>query len=273
MKYIVLSLLLVISSDPRDIAKVNSLKKEAEKAFLSGNYESAANNYRLLDSLKIEDPALKLNLAHAHFHLKDTLNARNAYQSATTVADKRLKSIAYQQLGVLDRQANKLEDALKNLKASLKADPTNEGARYDYELVKKLLENQQKQDQNSDQKQDQQDKEQQKQEDKDDQQSNNQQKDGEKNEEQKDQEKKEQESKEKDGEKKDGENKEGEEQEAKEEQKPTPEEMLKKKLEEMNMSEEKAEMILEALRNNEVQYLQQQKRKATKRPPSGKPDW
>jgi hypothetical protein len=41
----------------------------------------------------------------------------------------------------------------------------------------------------------------------------------------------------------------------------------------MNISEEKARMILEAMKNNEIQYIQQQKRKATEQPDSGKPDW
>ena len=45
------------------------------------------------------------------------------------------------------------------------------------------------------------------------------------------------------------------------------------KLRKLNMSEEKARMILEAMRNNEIQYLQQMRRKATKKPESGKPDW
>lgn len=45
------------------------------------------------------------------------------------------------------------------------------------------------------------------------------------------------------------------------------------KLKEMQMSEDKARMILEAMRNQEKQYLQQNKRKATKPKPGGKPDW
>ena len=271
MKYLVLSLLLLISNDPRDIAKINSLKKEAEKAFIAGDFKTAINKYRLLDSLKVEDPALKLNLAHAQFQLKDTAAARLSYQSATTVSEKKLKSIAYQQLGVLDRNVNKLEEALQNLKSSIKADPTNSGARYDYELVKKLLEEQKKQEeQNKDQNnEDQKNKDQQENKD---QQNEDQNKDGEKSDEQNEQEEKEEDSEKKDGEKEEGENKEGEEEES-EEQEPTPEEQMKEKLKEMNISEEKAQMILEAMRNNEVQYLQQQKRKATKRPPSGKPDW
>ncbi len=48
---------------------------------------------------------------------------------------------------------------------------------------------------------------------------------------------------------------------------------IKDKLEEMNISPEKAEMILEAMKNNEKQYVQQNKRKATKRKDSDKPDW
>lgn len=45
------------------------------------------------------------------------------------------------------------------------------------------------------------------------------------------------------------------------------------KLEELNLTEEKARMILEAMKNNEIQYIQQNRRKATKKPDSNKPDW
>lgn len=45
------------------------------------------------------------------------------------------------------------------------------------------------------------------------------------------------------------------------------------KLEELNLTEEKARMILEAMKNNEIQYIQQNRRKPTKRPDSTKPDW
>lgn len=50
-------------------------------------------------------------------------------------------------------------------------------------------------------------------------------------------------------------------------------EETEKRLQEMNISPEKARMILEAMRSNEVQYLQQKKRKQSKRSNSGKPDW
>ena len=49
-------------------------------------------------------------------------------------------------------------------------------------------------------------------------------------------------------------------------------EQTKEKLEEMNMSEQKARMILEAMKNKEMQYIQQQKRKNSQSH-TGKPDW
>lgn len=45
------------------------------------------------------------------------------------------------------------------------------------------------------------------------------------------------------------------------------------KLEQLDLTEEKARMILEALKNNEIQYIQQNKRKPSKRPDNNKPDW
>ncbi len=68
------------------------------------------------------------------------------------------------------------------------------------------------------------------------------------------------------------EQKEKEEQDKKDQEKKMPPD-VKQKLEEMKISPEKAEMLLEAMRNQEKQYLQQNKRKATKPKEKGKPDW
>ncbi len=270
MVKVVFLILALISTDPREISKVNSLKKNAAEAFKKGNFEKAIEQYQILDSLGVEDPALKLNLAHAFYQLNDTTGALNNYQAVLNAPNKKLRSVAYQQLGVMKKETQKYEEALQYLKSSLKADPTNEGARYDYELVKKLLEEQKKQEQEQ-QDQNQEDQDQENQDQNQDQENKDEQK-GDKDQEQEQQDgEKEESDQEEDGEKKEGENEEGEEQEA--EKEPSQEEMMQEKLEEMNISPEKAKMILEAMRNNEVQYLQQQRRKPTKRPPSGKPDW
>ena len=51
------------------------------------------------------------------------------------------------------------------------------------------------------------------------------------------------------------------------------EKSVEEKLKEINMTKEKAEMILDALNNNEFQYIQQLKRKPSKKKDKNKPDW
>lgn len=115
-----------------------------------------------------------------------------------------------------------------------------------------------------------------------------------KEQEQKDQQKKEQEQKQ--DEKKEGQDKEKKSDKEKSEEEQKKEEQQKKeqqqkdaekkndekketppsvseKLQQMKISEDKAKMLLEAMKNQEVQYLQQNKRKATKPKEKGKPDW
>lgn len=263
--FFVLVLALVIN-DPKEIAKINSLKKEAEAAYLAQDYELALSKYTLLhDSLGVDDPAIRLNLAHAHYHLGDSAGAKSNYGKLIGSEDRKMKSIALQQLGVMSKDANKLEEALQQLKSAIKADPTNQEAIYNYEVVKKLIEEQKEQEQQQQEQQnkDGEDEQEQQNEDqkKDQEQQNQENKDGE-NQEKSEEENKEQQEQEK---------KDGEEQESEEEK--SQEQMTKEKLEEMGISEEKARQLLEAMRQSEIKYLQHQRRKPTKRPPSGKPDW
>lgn len=289
MKY-VLSILLVIASfgDLDRIAKINKLKKEAKAAYQAGDYAEAITKYHyLLDSMKVEDQRIRLNLANAYFQTNDTTNALNNYGSATESNLNRVKSTAYQQTGIIQHRQEKHKEALDSFKQSIKSDPTNEDARYNYEMLKKFLkeqEQQQDQQKNKDNKdkKDQENKDQQKQDQQDqDKKNEEEKKDQEKQDkegEEEDKEKKEGEEKEQ--EKKDGEDKKEEEKDAKEgeekDDQKNPEEMpegAEQKMKEMKISEEKAKMILEALKNQEIQYIQQNRKKAKKRPPSNKPDW
>jgi len=277
MKAFLILLLLFIDADPTEIARINRLKNKAEVAFGHGQYDVAATNYRLLyDSIGVNDPTVGLNLAHSYYALGDTVNAKLKYQSVASSNDKKLKSIAYQQLGVMAKTPATLSESLQYLKAALKADPANEEARYNYEVVKKLLDQQKEQQQD----QDQQNKDENKDQDKKDQEKNEDQNEDQENQDQKDQEQQQKDQEQKDSEQKDDQKgdeekeqeQEGEQkEEEKDQQNQNP--STKQKLEDMNISEEKARMILEAMKNNEIQYIQQQKRKATEQPDSGKPDW
>lgn len=272
---ILIVLAVLFSNNPTEIAKINEFKKDAEKAFNGGDFNLAIEKYRfLVDSLEIGEDEVYLNLAHAYYQANDTANARTYYSQASMSPTKNLKSIAYQQLGVMAKSPQTLKQSLQYLKAALKADPSNDGARYDYELVKKLIEEQEKQQQD----QENQDQENQENEDQENQDQENQEKqenqEGEENEEKSEEQ---QEQEQQDQEQQEQEQQEQEQQEGEENPEQQEEEnqemSAKEKLEEMNIPEDKARMILEAMKNAEIQYLQQQKRKATERPKSGKPDW
>lgn len=279
MKYIITILLLASITDPANIGKVNTLKKEGKSAYLSGDYKTAISKYNyLIDSLSVTDEEIKLNLANALFKSNDTTAALQQYQHLTDSKTKSISSRAYQQLGVMDNREGKFEQALNYFKQAIKADPTNDEARYNYEMLKKKLDEKKKQEEQEKNKEENKDqkKEEQKDQEKKDQEKKDQEK---KDQEKKDQEKKDQEKK--DQEKKDQEDKESKEEkseEQKQEEKDQEEKQnqppdLDKKLEEMKITPEKAKMILEAMKNQEIQYLQQNKRKATKPKDKSKPDW
>lgn len=141
-------------------------------------------------------------------------------------------------------------------------------------LKNKLKEEEKQDQQNKDQQdQQQQNKDQKDKENKDDKQKQENKDQQQKNEEE--QKKKEQEQKDKEQKEKDQKERKPEEQDKdkEEQEKNQPQNLDRQKLQEMKISEEKAKMILEAMRNQEKQYLQQQKRKATKSRDRGKPDW
>jgi Ca-activated chloride channel homolog len=285
MKFALASLLILLFAvDPAKIGKVNTAKSAARKAYVAGDYKKAVQQYRYLtDSLAVTEDEVRLNLANSYFQLNDTTNAMSNYQSLTGSPKPQIRSKAQQQLGILNHRQGKLDEALNNFKQAIKADANNMDARYNYEMLKKKLEEQKQQEQNQ-QSKDQQQKN--KEENKDQQNKEQQNKEQEK----KEQEKKEQEQKEKqqkeqqekeqqqkdqqnkeEKEKKDQESKEQKQNEEQDKKENSPQ--LSKKLEQMKISEEKAKMILDAMKNQEIQYLQQNKRKATVPRDKSKPDW
>jgi hypothetical protein len=273
MKYVfIFSLLLSSLTDPTKIGRIKKIKAEAKKAYLAGDFKVAASKYQyMIDSLEVDEDEVRLNLANAYFNLKDTSNALGHYQALSQSDAGQIRSKAETQLGVMANRTSKFEEALNHFKQAIKADPSNMDARYNYELLKKKLEEekkkqQQQQDQNKD-KEDRKDQQKEKQDQKKDQQDQNK---DEKNKDQKDADQKKDEQKNK--EQQEQKEKEDDSEKDKKENQELPQ-SIKDKLKDMKISEEKAKMILEAMKNQEKQYLQQNKRKATKPRQKGKPDW
>jgi len=285
-KSIIATILLFMPlNELNKIAKINEHKKAAEEAYLADNFEKAAYHYGyLVDSLGVNEENILLNLANALYKVNDTLASRNYYnQLIVADAGAMSKSLAHGQLGLLDFNSSKYQEALVHYKSALKLDPTNEDARYNYELLKKLLEEQKKQqEQEQEQQQDQQNQDQEQQnqdqqnQENQDQENQQEQQDQQNQENQENQQQQQEQQEGEEQEQKEGEESEQQQDEDGEESEEQPEDnqpTTAEKLEEMNISEEKAQMILEAMKNNEIQYIQQNRRKAKNRKKSGKPDW
>ncbi len=262
-------------SDLDKIARINKAKKEAERAYLAKDYSLANAKYLYLkDSLGVTDDKLLLNLANTQYLLKDSANALNSYSTLKDSPDREISSIAYQQLGTMQFNSKKYKEALNQYKSALKENPGNDDARYNYELLKKLVKEQEEQqeqnkDKNKEQNKDQKDQEKQDQQ----QEQNKEDQENQDQEEQQDQEKQDQQEKDKEQEKQEQEEENPDEEKQEEEQESKPNPIDEEKLKEMKISKEKAKLILEAMKNNEIQYIQQNKRKAKKKKDPTKPDW
>ncbi|PWJ44407.1 tetratricopeptide repeat protein [Sediminitomix flava] len=304
MKHLLAILLLTMlgSVDPTKIARINEYKEAAKEAFLASDYNTAIEKYKhLVYTEEVEDAAVLLNLAHAYYKAGQKDSAKPLYEQLSRNNDNMVKSAAYHQLGMMAVEGEKpdLERSIFSFKEALKADPTNEVTRQNYEIVKKMKEEQDQQqqnqqnqdDQNKDEKgdQDEQNKEQENKENSD-QDKENEDSDESKEKEESEKENKEQESDksddEKDAEEKENQDQEGKESESEKEQQPEQSEEEKaeeekqqrmqqkqQRMEEIQMSEDQAKMILEALKNKEQQYYQQLKRKSKKPQNSDRPDW
>lgn len=292
-------LAICFGATANDISKINQLKKNAEIAFEHQQFDVAVSNYSyLIDTLQVYDEEAILNLGHAYYQLNQKDLAQAQYQKLALSKNEELKSVAYQQLGAMSTDPKTLEKAMSYFKESIKSNPSNMDARYNYELVKKKLKEQQDQNQeNQDQNQDDQNEDQQdnqdKQENQNQEEGDQKQNEDQENQNSEDQEQEDQQNQqnqeEQDGENQDNQNQEGEEQEGEQEEQEQPQPQdgeegeenenqqqppsPSDKMQEMNISEEKAKMILEALKNSEIQYIQQNRRKPTKRKESDKPDW
>ena len=154
MKAVSLFILLgVMAVDIDKIARINKLKKAAEQEYANEQYSEAIATLRTLtDSLGVNEDPVLLNLANSYYQTKDTTSALQYYGRVLGSEKDDLRSRAYQQIGVVLQQQNKMQEALNNFKLALKSDPSNEDARYNYELLKQMMDQQQEnqQDDNKD---------------------------------------------------------------------------------------------------------------------------
>lgn len=270
--------LFIIPSSWTEIGKKNRAIKEAAKSYAETDYEkSVADHLRLSSEFGISSPNASFNLALSYHYNGQVEEAQRTYQSLQSSTDKLIASFAANQNGIILAQQNKYQEALSAFKFSLIKDPYNEEARYNYELLSRWLqedpERQQQEDQGEDQDQQQ---DQEDQQDQDQQKQSQENKDGEgdeKTEEDKasESQKKEDKSGEKSQEERDSDEPSELESDLSDREKAM--EKLREKLQEMNLTPEQAAQILEAMNAAELRYIQQNRKKPSKRPDRGLPEW
>lgn len=170
--------LAVIVAKNNNITKVNAVKRQARKAYVSAKYKNSFHELTyLVDTLKFSNDEAKLDLAHSSYlairfdSMKNKSNDTDQsktqgdstalksesiyvgglgyYDSVNRSSDQRLASIAFNQQGVsayklrdATEESNEdqlLTEALGYFKSALEKDATNEFARYNYELIKKRI--------------------------------------------------------------------------------------------------------------------------------------
>jgi hypothetical protein len=228
------------------VEKINTLKKESSEAYEKKAFKNAAQKLDNLLKINAEEDAALINKGHSLFNLSDT-TAKIVYEKLAHSQNNILKSLAFQQNAVLlaeflkNNKENKkgsemLDEAINISKESLRANPSNAEARYNYELLARLKA------------------------------ANSQNRGGQSNESEESQENQQQEqNKEKENEEKS---------KGQEEQKDgNKTESAADNLEKKPMSKEAGQMLLNAMKNSETQYLQQMKRKSSKPRDKSLPDW
>jgi hypothetical protein len=270
--------ILMIPSSLTEVSDRNKAIKTAARNYASTDYEaSVASHLKLISDFDLKTPNVNYNLALSYHYNGQLEEAQSSYLGLKNATDNTLASFAYNQSGVILGEEKKYEEALESFKMALIKNHLNESARYNYELLSRWLEenpDQKEQNQEGEDGEDQQDQEKQDQQDQD--KKSEDKKDGEGDEQSQEDEasesqKKDDKTGEKSQQEKDSEEPSDLESDLSDREKAM--EKIRENLKEMNLTPEQAAQILEAMNAAELRYIQQNQKKATKRPDRGLPEW
>ena len=142
MKSLIAAILLIglLTGGVGSISRINEYTGLAATAYKRGEYIEAIAAYEyLLEDLDVKDDQLRLNLGHAYFKAGELQKAQQQYTLLTAQASKQTRAVALLQLGSIAARNGMYKQALSFFRNALIADPANNAARYNYELLKKYL--------------------------------------------------------------------------------------------------------------------------------------
>ncbi len=135
------------------IAEANQFVATGNKVLTKdGNFPKAEGEYRKAIAKNPVDPTAKYNLANAYYTSEKYDEATQRYTEATKIATtKAEKHKAFHNQGNTHMEQKKYKEAIEAYKNALRNNPKDNETRYNLALAKKMLEEQEKQnDQNKD---------------------------------------------------------------------------------------------------------------------------
>ena len=120
------------------ITKTNERKREAEQAFNEKQYKKSAELYQQITYGSIfSDPAARLNLAHSLYNTGSYKQALKHYNLLSDIGNRSIASVANSQIGLIRVSEKDTAGALASLKNALRLEPGNQVARVNYIILKK----------------------------------------------------------------------------------------------------------------------------------------
>ncbi len=123
--------------------------ERANRLFAEGKYESTAEIYRRVQADLPESPIPAVNLGAATFKTGKLDDAQMAFRKASEASDPAIRGRAAYGLGSCRAKSGDLEGALASFKEAVELLPDDEDAKWNYEWVKRKLDEQKKQEEQS----------------------------------------------------------------------------------------------------------------------------
>ena len=118
--------------------------------FNDGNYKEAAEHYRSILNQRGEDNAANFSLGASQYYLEDHALALKSFEQALRSEDRMLQSKALYNMARILQDQNELDKSLGLYKKSLELNPNDIDGKINYELLKKMINQQNSQDQEND---------------------------------------------------------------------------------------------------------------------------
>jgi len=153
MRYTITIILLFLGCLDSYSQKENSLLRQGNRKFESGEYKQAEKDYRKALELNKESVKGQFNLGTAVYKNNNYEEATKIYNNlAEKKSDRDVQAKVFHNLGNSYLQSKEYEKSIESYKNSLMNDPKNVNTKYNLEYAKMMLKKQQQQQQNQEDK-------------------------------------------------------------------------------------------------------------------------